>query len=882
MAIIGLATLGSALYGSALAVLSMRCYAMQHEILKGSNHKAALGVGGLQAVMGSLLIATINLSFPGAAASSVLISRLSYLLYSYPVLAGFAGGGYAHLKEVWGNSPAPVLRAVVKNMDNLLSYIPEPFFSLANRFLTFSYRRIGNLYLGLQIAGFGLLTATVQPILGLVGLSYSALSFARARNYLPAYIATPMEKFNYWIGLFSGVFLKNTVLKFAAVLNLGYEFLFNIGMPKLFKHYMGKDSEFLQITEMTEVQKFEPRIRRDISLAQFKELFGLLPPTKSIKSAQSHKKRIDLLREELGQLQDIAFNYLDEFAPPEEAKKALIAHLQAQEKLQQRLKEPGLFTWLKYKKEDARNYAYDAYINLKYAFPYVGKFFDAQAAKQNYAVTVGHMARVPNFLPPAPSVDYKHLQSEVANSFASNSAQLARLLRARCLESPKFPEIDEGISHTLVALKNEKNNLMLERVRLNEAIDDGFGFNIAEMDAAYRRRDAINARLPELEKDINACYARLNTAWIKELSLPADASAGDVYIAYAKKRLADACHKIATGEDMLWDKSAASLDQFQEIGRHLLYYCQRLLNSRNQEKIEKAHSILLEVAIEGGDFCANGIYDVVKELFSRHVMPELIQTHAKDLTAEDKLAIYLQEERQILIDEIYGFFKEHPFVKQLFPGINFDDRHTYSSIMRALAALNLKVKFNSQSDLSNNQMAFLAQLEMHFEAYLMARTLMILEHGYTAENIVERMMRENNEGSGAIAFKAGVCATEWARNFHDPEVREYIEDLLLESGTESDAGRKQLYTMMLYDLGVITCMVEAPQHKIEAICPIAKKPTPAPSFVPGFISSMARGAMEITAATGYRAYEAFTEVTQPESEEELRRSAELANCRVWF
>ncbi len=846
--IISLATFGSVFYGLAMGVLAFRMYSMQYVILQGANRFSALAVGGLRAGMGSLLLASLYLAVPALATYGWTVSAFGFLMTAFPFAAGWAAGGYAQVKDAWLKSQSPPLIRIIESVDYALSLIPEPIFSALHTVLTRSHPYIGSVYMAAQLAVFAFMGATVQPLIGFAGLGYSALAYARGHNYLPLFVSKPLEKFNYWVGLFSGIFLKSTVLKVGAILNLGWEFTFNIGMPKVVKHFMGRDSEFLQVAQFTEVVKPQPRIARDVNLDNFKRIYEALPPTREVSTAATAAARAGFLGEELKALLRDFFDQAATVQIPAEELAPLMYEGPA------RNANAGFLTQIKYAKQDAVQSARVKALYAKYFLPFMSNFFDTRGGTNNYAMTVAHMGWVPTILPPAPEINYEQLLATVEASFAAHR-NVEPVLRKKCLDSPKFPGVDHDLYQTAVDLKEERSRLVARRRNDGETV----------------------ARIAELDALIAENNRSLIAAWKRELSIENETDAV-LFRTYVMMRLQQACDVIAAGGDALMDKDVASLAEFQQMGQHVLARCQYLLSTNEPQNIREAQDMLAILAVESGDYCANAAYDVVKALYTQHVVPALIQ-EIPDMTSEDKLGLFLQDQRQHLFDQIYDFVKNHPDVNKIFPDLDFNDRHTYSSVAKALSVMHLKVKFNAQSDLSNNQVGFLSMLGAQFYGYVISRVMMLLEHGYSPDKVIQSMLDQNAAGDDD-PFNSGVCARDWSTAFSDPQVQEYIEDILIATGTESDEARKRIYTMMLYDQGILKCTNPAARAEIEQLMPTARNPAPPQSALMNLANVATTKAYEAGTILFSKAQDVADYVTTPPTAQELRHR-EIAVGPTW-
>lgn len=824
--------------GLLLGVSSFTQYAMQREILRGDNRNAAFMTGLLQGVMGSALITTLSTIFPAFALMRGF-SLISWGTFLLPITAGLCAGGYQQLKESWLNSQNTYLIGFINRIDAALDFFPKRLRGFTARVLSRCHSWFGTVFLSAQIAAFAA-AAAIMPPLGIAGLSYIALFYARGKNWLPGFLARPMEKINYYVNLSGGLFLNNIALKAWSGLVISKEFIIYVIFPRLMRRYLGESSEFLQAADLTQVTKPEPKVARNITVKNIKALLSILPDLSHGGSGQQNTQRFDIeaLINEFasGNLQARFENELNAIGGP--ILQPAANSLQTLEQNFPQYPSAGILARLKYFGQAAVFYP-------RYAFAWVRFMVVASRAtvvtansflngieatsETGLATTVRHMADTPNTLPMAPNVDVEVLKSLVANSgLETESAQ--NVIRANCLNSAKFQRKLEKYDviryGRLIELQTEKQKLETEIYQLGQetaglgagSIFDNPMVTPAALEAEIQQR---RSRVALIHEEVQAINEHIIHAWRQELSLPADSTAARVFSTYIQKNFTAVLNRLVTGQDMFWDKSVESFALVRNKGMHIFAHLHKLLSSTTTADRREAHDIIIRLAVEAGDFCGNGVYDVISDIFEQYILPQLNLEEA-NFTAVEDMALFLQQERQEMVDSCINYMKDDPRIKSLFPTLDFTDRHVYSQLISLLRVFNLKAKQNAQSDLSNNKIDFITQMQYNMYAYFAIRLLTLLDQGYSPKGILWRLQQYENAVAGSFNTRA-VCS-KWAAEFTSAESKNYISTLLAaEYGTTADEqavekrGRALVYTLMLFDMGVLKASRPDLAAKIEQI-----------------------------------------------------------------
>ena len=202
---------------------------------------------------------------------------------------------------------------------------------------------------------------------------------------------------------------------------------------------------------------------------------------------------------------------------------------------------------------------------------------------------------------------------------------------------------------------------------------------------------------------------------------------------------------------------------------------------------------------------------------------------------EQELAIYLQQQRQKLFEDIYCYFQNLPPEKLLFPFMNFDDEYTYDLMVGLFKFINIKSDFEANGDISNNQLDILTQMQCSIYVHFAMRLMMTLDQAYSPKGILRHM---GHNDIGAEVFTVRNCCAKWAQDF-TPLVCNYIA-----SATKAD--RSKLYALMLYDLGIFKAVDPILEERIDAVLNSMEfdltedilRPTPGaiPIFIPSYRS----------------------------------------------
>jgi hypothetical protein len=803
------------LKGLCLGVLSFRSFAFQHEVLKGDNHRVSLTPGIHQVMLAFIFLETFFFVYP-AVAATLYGAAISYGLVIPPIIAALISGAYTECRK------NKVLQVITDPIDKLLDKIPPNVADFIKKCAETAHPWFGVIYVSAQAVLFIVVAVTVNPFLGLAGIGYFAVSTLRVYNYLPAFMAKAVEKTAKTIGLFAGLIQTSTVLNIFAVFNLVVTGFTNFALPQIFKSIF-KDSPFLQACDLNEnVEKPKDNIPKNVSLNVFESLKERLISKFKFPSNSNTRKEIG---EEIDELRYNLKEKMNEQL--DKAREEIDTLSENFNKEMEKAKNSGrsvslserISYWVSYMKITVKA--------LLSHFRTPDELLDEQAKKHSYATTLTHMPHVPSgSIGPAPEVNFVEFQTLFADSFIK---QTHSGLRSLCLESEKFRSIDLNLkTNVLPALDEEKKKLLDEirvvRCRLEEAKINENNDSLRHIEAEIK---IIDTKIKDIDTQkenhyqilINLWKARKSqegfnlqewipgekkktgyeklmgfwkNLWKKEELHPQDAISDEQFFAaYTRWRLASICNAIETGSGMGWDKTNSSVKDFQDKGKYLINFCQNLMKEGDSQK---AQYILGSIAIGAGDYCANAAFEMVDDLYKQHVFPALLKARAKAKTLQprDMLAVYLQQQRDYIFQQVYTLvcdaIKSAPdhtgnsywdVILADFKTEDFQDRHKYSSIANYAGILNLSGKSNANSDLSNDQESFSDKVILQFMAYFSARILLLLESGYSPTYIVEVMGAER--GGGLSMFNAEQCVRTWVNSFENEDLRDSINKVIYAS-----------------------------------------------------------------------------------------------------
>lgn len=260
-------------------------FASQREYVRGNNGGASFSVGRTQAIMGNILITTLTLAFPGFTALR-FFSLISWGVYLTPIIAALSTGTYTNIKErLTVNAEhtesklEQVFSSIFDKIDNQFSKIPPILSRYLSVLFSKSHKWLGTILFAAQIVTLGIL-AVIEPWIGIAGLIYLGACVMRANGFMPQFIAKPMEKIDYWIPFTAGLIIGGLTYLMSNIINLAIEFSINIVLPKVLKWELSDNSDVMRIENLTsdvETKEYEPRLPRDISIANLNNLLNEIP-----------------------------------------------------------------------------------------------------------------------------------------------------------------------------------------------------------------------------------------------------------------------------------------------------------------------------------------------------------------------------------------------------------------------------------------------------------------------------------------------------------------------------------------------------------------------------------------------------------------------------
>lgn len=774
-------------------------FAVQREYVRGDNGGAGFSVGSTQAIMGNILMYTLSLAFPAFGALRVF-SLISWGVYLTPMIAGFVAGAYRNIKErLTVGHPDPntqrMFIEMFETIDRQFAKIPPRLSQFLTTFLSIGHTWFGTIFFAAQLATMGAF-AVLQPWVGIPGLVYLAMYVMRANGYMPLFIAKPMEKIDYWVGLTAGLAIGGLTYLVSTVINLIVEFSLNVVLPKFLKWKIDPKTDVMHIENLTsEIKKEEyaPKLPRNMSINTLHSLVRAMPNLAfDMERGETFETQID---REMSQ-------FTHDFA------------------------------------DFSLNERPDHYMvtNIK---PFLDQLPITKG--RGLGVTFRHMGETPFKAPVAEQVNFAEFKASVSRSNLMNSV---KTFKAKSLSSPKFWKISSKLESELLTLSDRQLKLstkITENNRSKTQCEESANFlsqghmhmtpylqgrlNLQgrsnEIRATIAGLEQQNATLIRERDAVQAEMAPIHQAMIRAhgdaLKLPDTATEEEIILTCIEKCL-DEIYKTIEGGSTLWEKKADSVEEFKNKGRHVIIHCRNLLDfgsetyigadhqatleAYNAELIQannddlaaarkaaiiEAHDILGQMAIEAADFCASGIYDVVNKQYESYVVPRLTKATGT-FSPREQVLIQLQKRRQALFDMLYNRFMNQPDMRLWLATADPNDRHLYNMFVNLFESFNITATFNAKSDLSVQRASTKTRLLYNMFAYAGARIMMSLDAAYSPIGIVWNLSKVDGEST----FNAYACCAKWAEEF-----AENVEVKVDQSGEETKIFSGAVYEQMM-------------------------------------------------------------------------------------
>lgn len=804
---------GPALCGLALSVLSFREYSFQREVLKGENENTAISVGYTHVMMCSYVFISLMLLSPLLGPVAPVIPGLWMSAVAISIVSALCAGGYEKLRKDWKKSGFRPLMFLIDTIDAVLELIPNEMKSDLSYFFGVLHHWIGVTLFAAQGAIFTAIAAVISPAIGIAGLSYYAMNYLRANNYLPQYIAKPLERLSFWTALVSGVFIPNALMRLYSFYNAVSTFISKIAFPSIIRVLFGKNADLLQSKDNKSTTTTKSEIvPRNIKLDNFDELLSKMPSIQQIQHRDGAEGDIKRLTAEFKQ-------YYTKHPK-------LAARQASYDSFQKLATTPGILNKVKY---------YLGYIpmnlswHLRSIFYYPrlpNNFLSARSQANAWGININ---QAPYIVPQAPDIDFDGFLKTVSTSIVDSPANM-RMFKANIKNSPKFsgvsPEYktkveDYGYENaTLLKLKKELSALSPEAYqnKVNRVITATDSRFLLPQEKAFKKivqgRDSILTAQQQVIKEVEQAIASndkliadcdqiLVSYWKQHLKLSLDATDDEVFEAYLLKLLKDICEQVRTGS-VGWEKSIASINEWQNISRHVFAYILKLIHSNEPHDIDAAHEIISNIVMDTGDYCAQASYDIMLDLYKQHILCKVIA--AAKLPVQDLMALNMQWYRKTVFDGLYHIFKENEYVRAIFFHMDFNDRHDYAYIIYALKALDLDSNLSMRKDLSSENTDLLKELTASLVAFTIAQLLTACEQGYSPEGILSELFEQiknplNNQYPKE--FDAANCVLMWADTFENYAVRHYIKTHLKAGMQGRNSNIQELLILMLMDTGCI-------------------------------------------------------------------------------
>ncbi len=836
--------MGPVLCGLAFAVLSMGSFNGVHEDLNNPkpNPGHAISRGYSHLLMCSIVFATLMVVSPLLGAFTPLIPVLLSGAVSITALAALCNGGYDHLHETWSNSGVKTLKNILWFIDKALSFIPARVRSILGAppakgivgeekegLLSKLHPWLGPFYLTAQIGLFTGIAVAISPALGIAGLGYFGMEFARSQNKLPIFVGVVFEKFRSVMEIVSGFFTNNNILHLYSVYKLISASILSATSYVNF----GSNNVVSELTVISTHGK--------ITSEKFNAVRQQIPVSKL--ETKLHKGGMG---KDVNKIFDGYAEYYEKY------RNDVIAARQNSYAEFEKLASSGLLDRAKY---------YLGYIpmNLRTYLPinsyYNPSMFNSYtvkvAASNTLGITKTHMQHGQVVMPAPAAVEFSQFITVAMTKIAGNNER-TDLLKCLLTDLVNFKEFKKQKAIEAIA-KIEPEEL----AKINETIDD-LNYDINKLNKFKEYHDKCPAIIEQMleslcdesktvhdaekapivvevvkgvsvRKQVNRDYYKLiwsalyaqdpnNVATkikskeeakvilqqllsmdavnklkdkVDELEIQRGTKfSTEVYLEFFESRLKVFCDKVKDG-NVAWDKSVTSVDLWQSKSKHLIHYITGLLESQEEEKIGLAYNVLTSL-VEATDECAESIFTTVEKFYYNLVKPQFILQ--QKMSAKDLVAINMTHIRNKVFDRLYGEMAIHPKIKSGLFFMDFYDKHDQSYIRRATQhVLHLSSDDGLTSgDLSRKNVDVLKEIGARSISWLGYRLLTACEQdGYSADGIIMEMwdqFKNYNVGPYSvqdttcpIVFNAYSCLRNWADSLQDPikaETHKFIDDAI--------------------------------------------------------------------------------------------------------
>lgn len=284
--------IGTILHSYVITTNFYKFYVSQRKMLLAGHTNVNMFVGFDQSILASILHVTIVLAFPQIALLPYF-SALSWTVFLLPIFSGLCNGVYPFIKELLQQTDKKThiyIKNILAKIDFVIakySFITNIIYSLSLMITNWS----GTLITAAQIA-VCLAMIPVQPVFAGVAIGALAIHVAHSLKLFPSKLAFAFEKLNYYVALFGGVFINNT-MRLVVVYNLGIKFATQILLPKFVKYMSGENSELSQLMN-SESPKFALRFKnkQQISVEELEELLNMMPV---VNNHLTSEKKLEML-----------------------------------------------------------------------------------------------------------------------------------------------------------------------------------------------------------------------------------------------------------------------------------------------------------------------------------------------------------------------------------------------------------------------------------------------------------------------------------------------------------------------------------------------------------------------------------------------------------
>lgn len=758
--------IGTILHSYVITTNFYQFYVSQRKMLLTGHTNVNMFVGLDQSILASILHVTIVLAFPQIALLPYF-SALSWTVFLLPIFSGLCNGAYPFIKELLQQTNRNThthIKSIVEKIDFVIakfSFITNKIYSLSLMITNWS----GTLITAAQIA-VCIAMIPMQPVFAGVAIGALAIHVAHSLKLFPSKLAFAFEKLNYYVALFGGVFINNT-MRLVFVYNLGIKFATQILLPRFVKYISGENSELSQLINR-ESPKFALRFKnkKAISVKELEELLKMMPVVNNhLTSRIQISPGIDEIINT-----SLAKNFAIEAANRDRALNEETTAIFSNNNLysiQKYWRATILFTKTVFQELESSVNGSIRHLEKESIEKNSGLVTNIAHINQNlYDDKIPEVAL--NF-----NAFLKYLSTYLDvnnNQILADEYNLLKRFNGFLQEDVKFAEIKGAeYARNYFGEKDEyKKSLLWEDI----LYDYGVKFNIIKKHNWYN--------LPWLWKKED-----------KHITDEQELQITKEYILYALNLLYWQV-RYDHASSLTTDARNKLILKFKYICDHINSLINVDSNNRvNYSNISLLETYLKKLITEGSQYCTDAYIKIIGDVF------DSIRTNAKrDLSLHDKIFSALKDHRQECFELMYdrivsGIEKMNPLML-LFIG-DPTDMHTNTFYAGMLASLNFKSGDEAMSLPENFNKGFITTF-LHANLSLFCINIMkSVDSGYSPTAIVTKFLEHDKNGTTSIWS----YLENWVKGFSSDE-----EDCQSYINNNYDNLKLKLLFLMLYDYGV--------------------------------------------------------------------------------